>query len=159
MNIDRELHELAAKAAGYDVFWHHANQCYMIVEGNSESKWEPLDNDGDAFRLMIDCNLTICADGLSTISAWQHKNKANVFVSLTINKHLDKKSAARLVIVRAAIGNIKTNEPKFLVNTEIDNLRTRNWTRKMSDAWHRALPNLEKAFDDLISEYKKGVTK
>lgn len=35
-------------------------------------------------------------------------------------------------------------------------LRTRNWTREMSDAWHQAIPNLEKAFDDLIAAYNKG---
>lgn len=40
----RELLDSAAKAAidaGLDLFWHHANQCYMIVEGSSERKWNP----------------------------------------------------------------------------------------------------------------------
>jgi len=39
-------------------------------------------------------------------------------------------------------------------NVDLSVLRPRNWTREMSDAWHRAIPNLEKAFDDLIAAYK-----
>jgi len=51
INADRELLELAAKAAGYEVYWHHANQCYMIVEGSSERKWKPLSNGHDSLQL------------------------------------------------------------------------------------------------------------
>jgi len=45
------------------------------------------------------------------------------------------------------------------VTEDLNVLRTRNWTREMSDAWHRAIPNLEKAFDDLIAAYNKGRNK
>lgn len=51
INADRELLELAAKAACYEVYWHHANQCYMIVEGSSERKWKPLSNGHDSLQL------------------------------------------------------------------------------------------------------------
>lgn len=40
-------------------------------------------------------------------------------------------------------------------NMTLDVLRPRNWTREMSDAWHKAIPNLEKAFDDLITAFKE----
>lgn len=58
----RELLELAAKAADYRVFWHHANQCHMIVEGVSERKWKPLEDSGDALRLAVAAGLRIEID-------------------------------------------------------------------------------------------------
>lgn len=74
MSINRELHELAAKAAGYEVTWHHANQCYMITEGASERRWLPLDDDGDSMRLAADSELVltwfddaVCAHGGYTV--------------------------------------------------------------------------------------------
>ena len=56
---DRELLEMAAKAAGYDVSWHHANQCWVITEGKGEFKWSSLDDDGDAMRLAVRLSLVI----------------------------------------------------------------------------------------------------
>ena len=49
---DRELLELAAKAAGYNAFPSHANQ--MI-----ESGWNPLNDDGDALRLAVSIGIAI----------------------------------------------------------------------------------------------------
>lgn len=36
---------------------------------------------------------------------------------------------------------------------ELSVLRPRNWTTQMINAWHLAIPNLDKAFDDLIQAY------
>ncbi len=33
---------------------------------------------------------------------------------------------------------------------ERNQLRPFNWTEKMSEAWHKAIPDLHKAFDDLM---------
>lgn len=60
---DRELLEKAAKAAGYKVRWHENWQCFVHVGpfntnnpptlAGQRMVWVPLDDDGDAFRLMI----------------------------------------------------------------------------------------------------------
>lgn len=34
---------------------------------------------------------------------------------------------------------------------EAQSLHPFNWTKQMSEAWHKAIPDLHKAFDDLIS--------
>jgi len=55
MNNDKELLELAAKAAGYDV-----KKCDWVTLINcngdgpmGKPTWNPLTNDGDALRLMV----------------------------------------------------------------------------------------------------------
>lgn len=49
---DKELLMMAAKAAGYDKFGFNSEQI-------SESGWEPLTDDGDAFRLAVKLELDI----------------------------------------------------------------------------------------------------
>lgn len=59
---DRELLELAAKAAGVE----HVTP--MMVEWG---KWNPLDDDGDALRLAVKLNMTLIpSDGRNM--AWAH---------------------------------------------------------------------------------------
>ena len=60
---DRELLELAGKAAGYNVFHGHAAQ---MIEGG----WNPLNDDGDALRLAVKLRLHIewRADGRVAVS-------------------------------------------------------------------------------------------
>ncbi len=48
---DRELLELAAKAAGL-MLWTHANDDGFYIS-DPMRRWNPLDNDGDALRLAI----------------------------------------------------------------------------------------------------------
>lgn len=57
---DRELLELAAKAAGIELRWHPDGTAYS----DSRCKdywgvWNPLTDDGDALRLAVKCNLDI----------------------------------------------------------------------------------------------------
>ena len=51
---DRELLELAAKAAGLDVRWY-ANDCLQVADkcNGFAGKWNPLTDDGDALRLAV----------------------------------------------------------------------------------------------------------
>lgn len=67
---DRELLELAAKAAGYVVEWRewvtsrlaefgtikHTKQSGFWLGGK---QWDPLTDDGDAFRLAVKLNLNV----------------------------------------------------------------------------------------------------
>ena len=57
---DRELLELAAKAAGIDGWWSGADYCYGY-NGNKNVPvpWRPLTDDGDALRLAVTCKLAV----------------------------------------------------------------------------------------------------
>jgi len=52
---DRELLELAAKAAGIKNWWD--GDCSIRSVGSTY--WNPLESDGDAFRLAVKCEITI----------------------------------------------------------------------------------------------------
>lgn len=59
---DRELLELAAKAAGIELHhWWAAGNAYMFCEhgGDPCGSWNPLTDDGDAFRLAVNRRFTI----------------------------------------------------------------------------------------------------
>lgn len=66
---DRELLELAAKAAGYKVRWHEVWQCFVHAEPfNTDNPptpagqrlvWVPLHDDGDALRLAVKLGLSV----------------------------------------------------------------------------------------------------
>lgn len=57
---DRELLELAAKAAGIDGWWSGADYCYGY-NGNKNVPvpWRPLTDDGDALRLAVKLRLQV----------------------------------------------------------------------------------------------------
>src|SRR5574343_263396 len=48
---DKELLELAAKAAGVKLQWHHSGS--MAFGGWPRVKFDPLNDDGDALRLAV----------------------------------------------------------------------------------------------------------
>ena len=100
---DKKLLELAAKAVGIDLKWKLgfglSEMSYYDV-GGLDQPWNPLKDDGDAFRLMVDCGLTVCTDGEGTVSASEAWNPGGVFVTQSING--DKREATRRAIVRAA---------------------------------------------------------
>ena len=55
MTTDRELLELAAKAAGYEYAKHGG---YIVVDG-IPGNWNPLSDDGDALRLAVKLNIAV----------------------------------------------------------------------------------------------------
>lgn len=55
---DRELLELAAKAAGIDIFdWTPGG--HPTTSGSWDGIWNPLANDGDALRLAVDLRIDV----------------------------------------------------------------------------------------------------
>lgn len=52
---DRELLEMAAKAAGYEYAKHGG---YIVVDG-IPGNWNPLTDDGDALRLAVQLGLSV----------------------------------------------------------------------------------------------------
>lgn len=70
---DRQMLELAAKAAGYDVRWHETWECFVHAgpfnitnpptAAGQRQVWVPLDDDGDALRLAVQLGLFVECDG------------------------------------------------------------------------------------------------
>ncbi|MEO1820751.1 hypothetical protein [Pseudomonas sp.] len=62
---DRELLELAAKAAGeWPESWHDSEAYFTGVL----SRWNPLEDDGDAFRLMVALGIRPEFDGYAELA-------------------------------------------------------------------------------------------
>lgn len=58
---DRELIELAAKAAGYECKWNPDDPFHlrsMHIAPNWQA-WNPLDDDGDALRLAVELKMSV----------------------------------------------------------------------------------------------------
>lgn len=61
MSDDRELLELAAKAAGIIGKWYESiyESGYELPDGCNQPLWNPLTDDGDALRLAVKLNMPI----------------------------------------------------------------------------------------------------
>ena len=108
---DRELIEKAAKAAGIEVPitspWGGYSETLGIyqlcMDGSKITKqWNPLNNDADASRLMVDCELTVCCDYPETVDTYTRDGSEITEFYTKHNK--DKHAATRRAIVRAAAG-------------------------------------------------------
>ena len=95
---DRELLELAAKAAGYQIEWVRNSGCHYRCEAEeSREQWCPLDDDDDALRLAVKLDISLLGDfpGNIVVVAFDARR--------IIEKHDgDKYAATRRAIVRAA---------------------------------------------------------
>ena len=114
---DRELLNLAAKAAGYKKYFAHYlgrdsfvtydEEYYSEIKerrvvGEKTLDWNPIDDDGDAFRLAMKLNLTIVFHPtLNQALVRQYHDKEREWVENGEN-HADPYAATRRAIVRAA---------------------------------------------------------
>lgn len=97
---DRELLELAAKAAGMPPPWDENDVFSAWVDGPSEDSghwWNPLTDDGDALRLAVKVNLHFSALNHSAIASHD-----STLVYVQIEYGDDRCAATRRAIVRAA---------------------------------------------------------
>jgi hypothetical protein len=97
---DRELLELAAKAAGYQVEWVKNSGCYYRCEEEiGREQWDPLEDDGDALRLAVKLRITprVHLQGYSVAVTAQC-----IVDSYTEICGDDEMAATRRAIVRAA---------------------------------------------------------
>lgn len=101
---DRELLEMAAKAAGRDVIWKCGMHQGAPHEGLFDrctghvTNWNPLADDGDALRLAVKLRLDVSING-DIHAAWWHGDSLE-FVTESLGD--DNYSATRRAIVRAA---------------------------------------------------------
>lgn len=98
MSTDRELLELAAKAAGFNVRLVLVNGDLDI--GLAHAAWNPLADDGDALRLAVKLHLTIDHYTL-TKEVCVHPPYEDTNIGHAWYED-DAEAATRLAIVRAA---------------------------------------------------------
>lgn len=97
---DKELLELAAKAAGIEVDFgmQQWNKYWVIAEGF----WNPLTDDGDALRLAVKLSLQpLFNDDLNALTI-DYQVEPEPFTVLCESYGNDKYAATRRAIVRAA---------------------------------------------------------
>ena len=90
---DRELLELAAKAAGIDVAFDNPQWGRFWVTG--DVLWNPLTDDGDALRLAVTCGLVVdCSRPSAGEPYKQH--------AIWLDETMSNAELTRRAIVRAA---------------------------------------------------------
>lgn len=102
MSADRELLELAAKAAGYAEWdWLSADHWMNVYdEQGRQSSWNPLTDDGDALRLAVKLGIDPEWGGFDVEVCKQHSGARNFCY---VEPHdSDPYAATRRAIVRAA---------------------------------------------------------
>lgn len=100
---DCKLLELAAKAAGLQVKgWVNDRLSYYdpVTGYFGHGDWNPLDDDGDAFRLAVSLKLNI--QHTESTSIVRYRPFSHEWVGEVVNENNDKYAAARRAIVRAA---------------------------------------------------------
>jgi hypothetical protein len=116
MKTDRELLELAAKAAGFletaSVQDGYGFTALRVMDADSDwagKDWNPLTDDGDALRLAVKLEMRVECSEEAQVYVW-HKGFL-IWNDLAINKNnaKERESATRRAIVRAAaaIGEAK----------------------------------------------------
>jgi hypothetical protein len=106
MTEDKELLEMAAKAAGIDLLaWNDGQECYSSGEGfitQINTIWNPLKDDGDALRLAVVLQLGISIpptpDGRVDVVTFY----GPVISIVEYPQNDDRNASVRRAIVRAA---------------------------------------------------------
>lgn len=105
MSTDRELLELAAKAAGIvGLTWRNGSQCFYFDDLETGREiWYPLQRDGQALRLAAALEMHIAIGKLSAIISVAGGKRRQLF-TVGVEMRNDETHAAmvRRAIVRAA---------------------------------------------------------
>lgn len=99
---DRELLELAAKAAGISVKYNEASGLFWLGDKFTGLWWDPLTNDGDALRLAVKLGLDLYIDDESFDERYTQASNASGCAKATERHSPDPYAATRRAIVRAA---------------------------------------------------------
>jgi hypothetical protein len=102
---DRDLLELAAKAAGIRLEWDGDPSAWMPMyyAGKTYHAWNPLEDDGDALRMAVKLELRImppnlsCADPYAVVDNW-----GDMVGRSSAEENIDIYTATRRAIVLAA---------------------------------------------------------
>ncbi len=97
MKYDRELLELAAKAAGIHIHsWNFAGYAIIAGPDGRPMGWNPLLDDGDTLRLALALNIDIQPREFGCYASI-------CAMGITVQEIGDKGPAARRAVVRAAV--------------------------------------------------------
>ena len=99
---DKELLELAAKAAGIEVLGvsFEMDGSFAGFPTGGQKVWNPLTDDGDALRLAVKLKIDVCSEYWNDDESVQAQNdNGDICVE---QKGLDPYAATRRAIVRAA---------------------------------------------------------
>lgn len=108
MRTDRELLELAAQAAGYDVIWNENWQCFQHCNpvpdkfGGQRFPWTPDTDDGDALRLAVKLEIRASVSGMKAGADWWRRPAMTELDCEIIAIDGDPYAALRRAIVCAA---------------------------------------------------------
>lgn len=107
--MSRELLEKAAKAAGYEPrFWGDSDGWWTLIPGEPRGRyWNPIDDDGDAFRLAVKLKMLVgkgecdcCIE--AHCEEFDEPIRVRYSDSFRDCETTDPYAATRLAIVRAA---------------------------------------------------------
>ena len=99
---DRELLELAAKAAGIELHWEHDRpQRIELFRGHLPNfeDWNPLTDDGDALRLAVRLHMSVLSN---ETASWVATGMHQIVRAEEHHDGKDPYAATRRAIVRAA---------------------------------------------------------
>jgi hypothetical protein len=99
---DKELLEAAARAVG-NIEWDYLEGCFYVNDDITNPEWNPLEDDGDAFRLRAKLCLEIYDgddEGPTVFVRALRRNQAPLFIQEM--RGSDACAATRRAIVRAA---------------------------------------------------------
>lgn len=100
---DRELLELAARAAGHGVHFDEPSGLAMLDSPYTGMLWNPLDNDGDALRLAVKLKIPMqFPDWTNQCATWGPRDSSAQIVEAAIDHNGDLAAATRRAITRAA---------------------------------------------------------
>jgi hypothetical protein len=104
MKTDRELLELAARAAGIEGYIHEwVNGPEFIIPGENPATWNPLQDDGNALRLSMKLKIRVLHPTVEAPDAVRAGSFKYGFVQEDYADHGgDYMAATRFAITRAA---------------------------------------------------------
>lgn len=110
MNTDKELLELAAKAAGMAIYWdYRREQFFHDYHDGIPDEWNPLTDDGDALRLIVKLKIPMQFPGWKDVTrTWGDEMHMETFDE---PHDADPYAATRRAIVRAAAAIGKEMKP------------------------------------------------
>ena len=121
---NRELLELAAKAAGIEIEWNvmiNHNSPILATKtqqernwlGHEHTPWNPLSDDGDALRLAVKLELDLYNSCISVRAIHRDRDTGTSIKCRGSNPRMDPNAATRFAIVRAAAEIGKSMEVKL----------------------------------------------
>lgn len=96
---DRELLELAARAEGHGVYFDEMTGFTMFGDKYTGLLWNPLENDGDAFRLAVKLEMLLDLSQNADVKGF---SGYSLIANVVCNSESDPCGASRRAIVVAA---------------------------------------------------------